>query len=72
MPWDLCDTTFTAYAIMDFVDEEAILAYKQKLSMESVQKMVDLGISNWQDLEKPILRREALIMIARLYELLKK
>lgn len=72
IPWDLCDTTFTSYWILDFVDESAILAYKQKLNMEQVQKMVDLGITNGKDLEKPILRREAIVMIARLYELLKK
>ena len=72
MPWDLCDTTFTSYWIVDFIDEDAINKYKQKLSMDQVNKMVELWISNGQDLEKPILRREALIMIARLYELLKK
>ena len=72
MPWDLCDTTFTSYWIVDFIDEDAINKYKQKLSMDQVNKMVELWISNGQDLEKPILRREALIMIARLYDLLKK
>lgn len=72
MSWDLCDTTFTSYAIIDFIDEDAIKAYKQKINMEQVQKMVDLGITNGQDLEKPILRREAIVLIARLYDLLKK
>jgi len=37
-----------------------------------VQKAVELGITNGQNLETPILRREAIVMIMRLYELLKK
>lgn len=72
MSWDLCDTTFTSYACVDYIDEKAIQQYKQKLNMEQVQKMVDLWVTNGQDLEKPIIRREAIILIARLYDLLKK
>lgn len=28
LPWDLCDTTFTSYAIMDFIDEKPLNKYK--------------------------------------------
>lgn len=37
-----------------------------------VQKAIELGITNGERLEDPILRREVIIMIMRLYELLKK
>lgn len=39
---------------------------------EQIKKAVELGISNGERLEDPILRREAIVMIMRLYELLKK
>jgi len=72
IPWELCNTTFTSYAIVDFVDENAILTYKKQLMEAQIQKAIELGITNGERLEEPILRREAIIMIMRLYELLKK
>lgn len=72
MPWELCDTTFTSYAIIDFEDEAEVLLYKKRLMEEQIKKAVELGISNGERLEDPILRREAIVMIMRLYELLKK
>jgi len=72
IPWELIDTTYTSYAIADFDDEAEILLYKKRLMQEQVQKAVELGITNGERLEDPILRREAIIMIMRLYELLKK
>lgn len=72
MPWELCDTTFTSYAIIDFEDEAEVLLYKKRLMEEQIKKAVELGITNGERLEDPILRREAIVMIMRLYELLKK
>lgn len=72
IPWELCDTTFTSYAIIDYKEESAILAYKHKLNMETVQRAIDLWITNGQSLESPVLRRECIIMIMRMYDLLKK
>jgi len=72
IPWELCDTTYTSYAIVDHEDKAEILLYKRKLMDSQVQKAVELGITNGERLEDPILRREAIILIMRLYELLKK
>lgn len=72
LPWELCDTTFTSYAIIDFVDEAEILAYKQKKSMEEIQEAVDLGIFNGKDLDAPATRSEVARMILRMYKLLTK
>lgn len=72
IPWDLIGTTFTSYAIIDHQDAEELSIYRKKLMEAQVQKAVELGITNGQNLETPILRREAIVMIMRLYELLKK
>lgn len=71
IPFDLYPTLFTRYAISDFVDEVLILNYKKKMQQETIDKAIELWITNWQELERPILRREAILMIMKLYNLLK-
>ncbi len=72
LPWELCDTTFTSYAIIDFVDEEAILAYKLKRkSMEEIQEAKDLWLFNGENLDIPVTRGECARMVLRAYKLSK-
>lgn len=72
LPWELCDTTFTSYAIIDFDDEEAILLYKKQLMEKEIQEATDFGIFNGKDLDSPVTRSECARMVLRAYKLTQK
>ena len=63
------ETLFSRYAISDFEDTDAILLFKSLLMDELVKKAIDLGITSGSELERPILRREAILMIMRAFNI---
>ena len=69
IPFELFETLFSRYAISDFEDTDAILLFKSLLMDELVKKAIDLGITSGSELERPILRREAILMIMRAFNI---
>lgn len=67
VPYEHIDVLFTCYALFDKVNVDKIKAEKIRRDRADIQAMVDLGISNGQNLEDNITREQALIMLGRLY-----
>lgn len=70
MPWDLVDTTFTSYAIIDFVDEKEILIFNKKKMEERINRLIELWITNWKDRELNITRWDMMLMLWKLVEII--
>lgn len=65
IPWEFCDTTFSSYAIIDFVDEEAILQFKLKRDMDELNATIEAGIWSGTNPDQPATRSEVARMIWR-------
>jgi len=65
IPWELCNTTFSSYAIIDFVDEEAILLYKKQKDMDELNATIEAGIWSGTNPDQPATRSEVARMIYR-------
>lgn len=65
MPWEFCNTTFTSYAIIDFVDEEAISLYKKQLMDKELDETISAGIWSGTNPDAPATRSEVARMVLR-------
>lgn len=70
IPYELFDTTFTKYCIFDYVDQQEIDLYKQKTMEQRIERIKALGITNGQNPDMNITRKEAMLMIGKLVELI--
>lgn len=70
IPYELFNTTFTKYAIQDFIDQDAILLLKTKKMEERKQRIIDLWISNGLNPDMNITRNETMLMLWKLVELI--
>ena len=69
IPFDLTDTLYTRYSIMDSKDETDIIFYKQRImeqiSIEEAKKAFEAGIWNGLNPTQPASREEVAAMISR-------
>ena len=72
IPYDLVNTLYTRYAVLNDDKEEYLLLFKTKLLMktvaENVKTLVDLWITNGERLNEKASREEVLVLVARMYD----
>jgi len=62
---DAFSNLYTKYAIHDKKDSGLILNYRRKMDEATLKELVNFGVTNGLDQEKPITRREAMLMVGR-------